>query len=742
MMCARSSFAILIVAGSLAADVGAQGWTMTPIYGGGSVQNVFICPSNPNVWYSFVDMCGPFRSDDRGASWTGLHVNMTSDMCMRLMHRPRGFSVDPRDENSFVLAGGDSESRHMESVYGGILVSRDGGRTYRQTLLKRYVSNGLRRRLGIVLDRDPFDPDRLVTGDDWDGVFVSADNGEDWRTAGLDRTNISDVRFDRFVRNRIYVCAPKRVVNENILLKPGQMPYRTPVPERIAGFFRSDDGGRSWTRLDDDGPVEIVQIPGERTILGNFSEQFVRRSEDGGETWTDYSEGLPVLAERPNKPLQRGRFNAFACGKKGRFWVVADTDGNFYRRGADEPRWTEVPHGPYVFSYPEQEPHLVAWNRTHSCMPGSVVVDERDESHWLLTDWYNIMESFDGGTSWRSRNAGMQQLVPFTLSCDPNSKDNMIYGLADMRFLCSTNGGKAFFLPKADANLPLGVNHAVWPRREKGTVLVIGGKKDVSLCRSRDAGVTWTRLKAKGLPKLKAFVHGAFTLEEDPTTGCIYTAVSGTKCEPGDAGVYRSADLGETWEWFGKGLPKDAKGLFRDWEHGWNINQITFSPDGSALLQLQNWEVYHLEGDTWVKNDFKVNLRDDSVRVLPERQLIADPFRPGRFLAGATSRGFCIQESLDGGRTFHEMPPFKGKVLSLAFDPHQKDVLYLGAPDALFVSRDGGRHYGVVRDGLALPCGCYRTVVADRNRLFFITDGTGLWMREDVLEQCEPGQGN
>ena len=50
-------------------------WKVLPIYGGGYVQNVVIAPSNPDVWYCYVDVGGPYRSDDRGMSWRPLHQN-------------------------------------------------------------------------------------------------------------------------------------------------------------------------------------------------------------------------------------------------------------------------------------------------------------------------------------------------------------------------------------------------------------------------------------------------------------------------------------------------------------------------------------------------------------------------------------------------------------------------------------------------------------------------------------------
>ena len=47
-------------------------WNILPVFGGGYVQNVVIAPSNPSRWYAYVDVGGPYRSDDGGRSWRAL----------------------------------------------------------------------------------------------------------------------------------------------------------------------------------------------------------------------------------------------------------------------------------------------------------------------------------------------------------------------------------------------------------------------------------------------------------------------------------------------------------------------------------------------------------------------------------------------------------------------------------------------------------------------------------------------
>lgn len=81
-------------------------------------------------------------------------------------------SVDPRNADSFVLCSGNNSD-----APAGIYVSRDGGRSFRKTLRARFYGNGRDRALGLVLARNPSNPDELVAASDRDGIFRSRGAG-------------------------------------------------------------------------------------------------------------------------------------------------------------------------------------------------------------------------------------------------------------------------------------------------------------------------------------------------------------------------------------------------------------------------------------------------------------------------------------------------------------------------------------------------------------------------------------
>lgn len=695
---------------SAAGDVPSP-WKVLPIYGGGYVQNVVIAPSDPNVWYCYVDVGGPYRSDDRGMSWRPLHQNYLPSQAARSAACTRSLSVDPRDADSFVLVSGNQYARPA-----GAFVSRDGGRTFRQTLFARFYGNGPWRPTGLCLARNPSNPDELVAGEDMDGLFLSEDNGETWRLTGPKGHLFNDIKYDLAVSNRVYASAPpllKRHAEGRARLR-----YRLDRG-RKTGFYASADGGRSWTRLSDDAPAELVQIRGNGDLVGVFSSyREVRISRDGGRTWSDYHQGLPRSSDRL---MEAGPvpfdFYAFAAGDG--FYLAANAEGTLYRRDAGAAAWTKVERGSVEWGDPDCERNSVLETKRRQKLfecACSIVIDPADPKRWMITDWYHIWQSPNEGRDWTARTRGMMQLVSFDLAFDPFSADNAIYAVADVGIYGTWNGGRTW---EAHEKRPY-AQRIAYSKRSPGVLYAVGTRRHTRLARSDDGGRTWTSLVDKpGLPTpMKEPGPCAFGVEVDPVTDDAYVTVSGP-CAPGKGGVYRSRDRGETWEWFSAGLPAD-KALFRDGEWSGDLAwPMVFSPDGSCVLTLPKLrEVWRLDraAGAW---------RNSGEKTGKNLRIVADPFTAGRFL----KTGTVMRESTDGGRTWHDAESMPGPCWGLAFDAHVPGLLVLRGEDAIFVSEDGGQCFNALPQGLDYPHSGQSHVFVDRGRLFAFTSGSGVFTR-------------
>ncbi len=363
--------------------------------------------------------------------------------------------------------------------------------------------------------------------------------------------------------------------------------------------------------------------------------------------------------------------------------------------------------------------------KKHAENPSSLVVDPEDSLHWFMTDWFSAMESSNGGKDWTSAMRGIQPLCPFSIVCDPCSSDNISYGVADVGHFVSNDGGKSFALRFGCCN------RTAFSFTKSGLALWVGGKLRQDIIRSRDGGRTMESPRLEGLPPLAPRACAAYTVAANPMDGCFWLCVSGEN-RPGMGGLYVSADAGDTWKREGNGLPEGEK-LFADYEFAISVPQIVFSQDGSAVVLDLQGRLWWLDRTTNIWRSSNGNAKgvtDYDTHVGGTACVVSDPFRPGRFFV-THFKGFAVlHESIDGGQTFHPLDSGVGVFYSIAFDPHVKGRVYVGGRDEILVSSDGGAHFGTLPNGLALPSGTSRRLVADRGRLFFLTDGNGVWVRD------------
>lgn len=709
-------------------------WSCLPMWGGGYMQNV-VLTSDPKILYAYADVCGPFRSDDAGATWKLLGANLSLAARAQGMGECRSLSVDPRDPDSVVAIGG-CEGRHNP---GGFMVSRNGGLSWRKTACHASYGNGFLRPLGVVLARDPFNPDTLVGGEDWYGLCISLNNGDTWTRTGPTQQWYTCVHFDRVRRGRVYACARKI----------DKAPYYTPGHDlpRSGGFFLSEDGGRRWRKLADESPKEIVQIEGDGELVAAFDASDLRRSADGGLTWTDFSEGLDRTRQRKKGGEATLCYNALGAGKD--FYLAAEDLGGIYRRGRGEAKWRRLPPPELKCENPDHEPYAnvcVAGRLDDRCLEAtcSLIVDPRDNDHWFATDWFEIWETHDAGRSFTTRQTGISQLCSATFECDPLSPDHLAYGVHDMALITSADGGKTFrrclkfWLKCYGGTGHVVVNSIAYSPFEPGVMFgasycAYGG---VGIERSLDHGVTWEFPKCVGMPRRAYGVHAVNSIAFRPDRNELWACVGG-KVGEGKAGPYFSTDRGETWTWAGQGMQTNVNFYKVETGAGGPVQQIAFSSDGSGVtICKDDWRVY-----AWIDRErrWQATTLPSGARTWKLHTLAADPHVPGRFMLGG-ERFIC--ESTDGGLTWHRFAGYDGECLHFGFDRHVPGLLVLACADAIRVSWDGGRTFEVLPGGYRFDtCGitarashysCFVPVqvTVDRQRLFFATQSAGVFRRD------------
>ena len=267
------------------------GRTWQPVFDAqptGSIGDVAVAPSNPNVVYAASgegiqrpDLSvgnGVYKSTDAGKTWRNTGLNDGQQI--------GGLCIDAKNENRVFAAVlghpyGPNEQR-------GVFRTTDGGKTWQKVL---YFDENTG---AVQVEIDPVNP-QVVYADIWaarqgpwkngawegekSGLYKSVDGGNTWKSIS------KGLPTHQQGLGRIGFCVAAG--NHNRL-------YATiNADKEYGGIYRSDDGGESWTKLNGDERLwgrgddfaEIKADPKNADVVYTVNV-VVWKSTDAGKTWT------------------------------------------------------------------------------------------------------------------------------------------------------------------------------------------------------------------------------------------------------------------------------------------------------------------------------------------------------------------------------------------------------------------------------------------------------------------------
>jgi photosystem II stability/assembly factor-like uncharacterized protein len=263
LVATRSRLVIDGAAGTLRSGDGGRSWSSTPAPSAPAIAGALHQPAYLRVRDIDVGGAIPQLSRDGGRTW-------------RPLHRPRITQYDAgdvafTDPDRGLLASGQGEF----GPYGRVPVfaTHDGGRTWRQLPVPRYVERDreVTRGPGIVVIRRP------------PLLYVSTDEGRHW----------GSVR----VRDDFWDCGASRPQHDAIWILCSLSVNRAP-----SLLLRSDDGGSSWRKLNgsvwldprlialDDHEAWAIANPRNLNAGGGRA---LWHSTDGGSTWREVWPNVP-----------------------------------------------------------------------------------------------------------------------------------------------------------------------------------------------------------------------------------------------------------------------------------------------------------------------------------------------------------------------------------------------------------------------------------------------------------------
>lgn len=526
-----------------------------------AVGTVALDPTNPNIVYigtgegafnvDAVFGAGVFKSTDGGSTWnsTGLNWTQSQKRCINKI------VIDPTNPQTVYAACG------RYSYDGGVYKSTNGGSSW---IL--YHSGDVKD-----LEMDPTNPSILyaVGGYPWgssmNGVWKSTDAGVSWTSAssGLPSpTTMGRAELDVSPSNpQVLYLGVAETISGGAGLK---------------GFYRSTDGGASWT-LQSSSPnmysgqgwyniVTEVHPTDPNTVFSSGIDCY--KSTDGGVNWSrktywSYPVGHSQYAHADHHAL------AFQPGNPN--VIIIGTDGGMFKSTDGGSTWTDLNTNLATFQFYAMGND--ALNPT-VCFGGTQ--DNGTNKHTGGTSWSNVLggdggfcnvdytnsnivyaeyqygqhkKSTNGGSSWTTIMNGITGNGPWVTPVVMHPTNPLILYTTHNNptgTIARTSNGGSSWTDIAQAGSLGGEIVTIAIATSNPQVLYVGKKSNGKIYRSSDGGYNWAAAYT-GLPNA--------TITEitvDPTNSSVaFATVSGY----GFGHVYKTTNGGSSWSSSATGLP-------------------------------------------------------------------------------------------------------------------------------------------------------------------------------------------
>ncbi len=258
-----------------------------PSFTSGRVADFAVNPNNFNEWFVAYASGGIWKTSNNGQTFTPVFDNYGAYAIGCL-------TLDPNNSN--VIWAGTGENNHQRAIgYGdGVYKSVDGGKSWKNMGLKQS------RQIGMIAV-NPHNSDIVFVaaeGSIWGpggerGLYKTTDGGKNWKLVLeiSENTGVNNVIIDPRFPNIMYATSEQR--RRHVYTKIGGGPE--------SRFYKSTDGGETWTKIEnglpsgDVGGMGLAISPVNPDVLyliieATDEEQGVYRSADRGESWQKMSD--------------------------------------------------------------------------------------------------------------------------------------------------------------------------------------------------------------------------------------------------------------------------------------------------------------------------------------------------------------------------------------------------------------------------------------------------------------------
>ncbi len=255
----------------------------------GRIADIAVHPDDQSTWYVGVGSGGVWKTTNAGTTWEPIFDGEGS-------YSIGVVAIDPNNPQVIWVGTGENVGGRHVGYGDGVYRSLDGGASWENMGL------GKSEHIGKILI-DPRDSDVVhvaAQGPLWSpggerGVYTTRDGGQTWEKVlgGGEYTGANELAMDPRDPNILFAAMHQRFRNVAALIDGG--------PE--TAIHKSTDGGRTWRKLENGLPEEemgrtgLAISPQNPDVVYAAIELAHRkggfyRSADGGESWTKMSDQI------------------------------------------------------------------------------------------------------------------------------------------------------------------------------------------------------------------------------------------------------------------------------------------------------------------------------------------------------------------------------------------------------------------------------------------------------------------
>lgn len=582
---------------------------------------------------------------------------------------------------------------------------------------------------GIAVE--PGDPSKLYAAIEDLGFMFSEDGGKTWERRDPGHHHVRGVFLDPFDKNTLYYLYGEGVVVidrqtgdhltssglgmgfgwsfENSASAIAVDPSGTIYLTSPGGVFKSTDKGVTIERIGEGLPSETIYSalaidPSNSNVIyvgtrekrkfddpqssdaleeheaEGYLGHGVYKSVDGGRTWHSSSSGLSDLS-----------VNAILVDPMDPRKLYAATYGGVFLSADSGASWTSVSSG------------------LSSSEVWTLVADPNDPQRMYAGTWGGgVFFTQDGGSTWSKtgfNDIDFQTDHIFSLALDPNDTSTLYIGTGGGLFRYDTRD-RSF--SHVDGSRALRAVHTAVNPRNSSIVYTLE-ECGLDIYRSLDGGSSWDFIGPFvkgptnwGWPPL-GIGDGNFIFDGDVLGHTYGMQIAFDPLDDdvvyysSDNGFYVSDNGGDNWR------------LLSDQDHAHGI--AIYPKDPNVIYVSSHTHdrdpVAHMlksedGGGTWTRIDNglpRIMYHQETVLVDPDNSDIVYMASTGRGIGcGSGCVAVGIYKTIDGGDSWFAASDGldSRQVPTMAFDPADSNVLYAGAGDSLYVSRDAGSSWAKI----------------------------------------------